>query len=87
VERAFAEVDCKCAAVHAIIASVPAWFSRTDDLGLTFIGPFPLIPLWQAHHWFISRWVRHDCEKQPITCRLEWFSNIDPFKRWTVDDE
>jgi len=29
-------------------------------------------PPWWFWHWFVRRWVGHDCDTQPITCRSEW---------------
>jgi hypothetical protein len=30
-----------------------------------------LYPPWWFWRGFVTRWMRHDCDKQPITCRAE----------------
>jgi hypothetical protein len=31
-----------------------------------------LYPPWWFWNWFCGRWIGHDCDTQPITCRVEW---------------
>lgn len=38
-------------------------------------------PGWWFYYWFVRRWIRHDCDRQPITCRLEVFTRCD----WWLD--
>ena len=59
--------------------------------GVRFTGPFLLRPLWHLYGWWITRWITHDCDKQPVTCRLPsslWIGWIDR-EQWTeeVDDQ
>jgi len=62
-------------------------FRREEqELGLVFTGPIVLVPLWRAHGWWVSRWIGHDCDKQPITRHLP--CSFRPFKwldRWVLD--
>lgn len=35
-----------------------------------------LYPGWWFWHWFYARWVGHDCDSQPITCRAEFLFRL-----------
>lgn len=62
-------------------------FSRDEPtLRLRFTGPFFLTPLWRLNVWWDSRWIGHDCDKQPITCRLPCpMPLLHHIDRWCVD--
>lgn len=35
-----------------------------------------LYPPWWFYYWFVPRWIGHDCDRQPVTCRMEWLFRL-----------
>lgn len=49
---------------------------------VVWTGPWILTPVYRLYDWWISRWIRHDCAKHPVTCRLPWSLGL-----WWIDRE